>query len=501
MARRTNSSWTTFALFLATLGLLFLLVRDVLANAAPPEAAGGANPRAGASNTYVRMVRERVVITLAPDGKRATVEGEYVMRNEGTQEENLQVLYPLRLLTQECWGKEELKDLQVWVDGRRVATRPIEDKPLVSLCDEPIPWAAFPVTFPPGVEVVIRVRYQQSTWGYEPYWVLSYILETGAGWYGTIGQGEILVRMPYEVSPDNIVFRTRVGYGQPTTPGAQLEGNTLRWTFEDLEPTSEDNIFVTFMVPSYWEEIQRRRQQVQQQPSSGDAWGFLGLAIKRSLLILNGMWMREDAAGLDLTQEGLNAYRKAIELKPSDPDWFFGYAQFLTYLAEVTDDPAQQASYMYTAVQAFREALRLNPQHEMTIDFLTDRLQRNFRGWIVQKEDGSFRFIGLEATPTFVPPTPTPSPKPTKPPKPTRTPTPTPPPATPTRIQPTPTQTQMVASATLAPSPTPTPASKGAEASPRLWVVLGFIGCSGLLVSVGLGGAMFWMYRRRRISS
>ncbi len=483
-------------------GLLWLAVRapGVWANAAPPEAAAGASPKSGAESTRVQMVRERVVLTLDPDGQQATVEGLYIMRNTGAQAETMEVLYPLMLLFSECLEyrftpPKRIAQLQIWVDEQPVSFDIRQGAPVRETCTEPIPWAAFRVTFPPGEEVRLRVRYRQETWGYPPYLILTYILETGAGWYGPIQEGEILVQMPYPVSEDTVVLHADLGYAQSTTPGAQLEGSTVRWTFHNLEPTPEDNIFLLFMSPAAWQDIEQWRSRAHRNPKRGDNWGFLGLAIKRALL-LYGMYFREDAADLALSHEGLEAYRKAVTLKPSDPDWHFGYGQFLVYLADVVQDPAQRADYLYTALQEFQEALRLDPEHEKTLAFLNDQDNRTLYGW-VKEFDGTFRFLGLTVTPTFLPTlTPTPTPRPRR----TRLPSPTPYPVILTDT-PSPTASStLLPTFTASPSFSPSPTASSSHTTALGWGVWMLLGC-GLVLVLVVGGIVLFLQYRKRTSS
>ena len=53
-------------------------------------------------------------------------------------------------------------------------------------------------------DVTIEVAYTVNGYGYYPYDVFKYILETGAGWNGTIGIADVIVRFPFEVSEKNV---------------------------------------------------------------------------------------------------------------------------------------------------------------------------------------------------------------------------------------------------------------------------------------------------------
>ena len=463
---------------------------QVWPNAAPPEAAGGGNPGTE-EGTQVQMVRERVVLTLSPDGSKATVQGVYIMRNQGEGEETLAVHYPLRSLFDQCEG-EEIEGLRVWVNDRPVSTRRVEGRPIPAHCDAPSPWAAFEATFPPGEEVTLRVTYQQATWGYSPYRVLTYILETGAGWRGRIEEAEIRVRLPYTATEETIPLgKSFWGYGRGTTPGARLEGQEVVWHFRDLEPTREHNIFLLFLQPDYWQEIQRRRRAVQDNPQDGEAWGFLGLAIKKALLLPGpGYPMRFDDPGAQsLLQEALQAYAKAVTLKPQDPDWHFGYGQLLAVAASHAQDPAQRAAWLERAVQEFRQTLALKPGHEKTLEFYNE-MSWLLEGWM-KKRGEVFVYPGLTATPTL--------PRPTAPPtQPFPTGTATLPPASPGPVLPqiSPTPARPGQTATSLPA-TPSPAGPaGAEGA---WLVTGgtvLLLCL-CLVGVILAGSLYLTLRKR----
>ena len=104
--------------------------------------------------------------------------------------------------------------------------------------EQPPLWATWPVTFPPGETVVLAVSYDLRATGYMPYGEFVYILESGAGWWGTIGEGTITVRLPYDVNefnvpPDSI---------SPAMDDFEITGTDAIWHFTDLEPTRGDNI-------------------------------------------------------------------------------------------------------------------------------------------------------------------------------------------------------------------------------------------------------------------
>ncbi len=106
-----------------------------------------------------------------------------------------------------------------------------------------------------------------------------YILETGAGWRGPIGQGDIIFRLPYSASLEMIESSDflRPVYTS-TTPSFVAEGHDLRWHFTNLEPTSQDNVRLSVITPPVWQAILDARRQVQRSPNDAQAQIRLGEA-------------------------------------------------------------------------------------------------------------------------------------------------------------------------------------------------------------------------------
>jgi hypothetical protein len=94
-----------------------------------------------------------------------------------------------------------------------------------------IPWVEFNVTFPAGQDVSIRVAYDLKGSGYYPFTAFNYILETGAGWKDTIGSADVILRLPFEASPHNVIMNLQIGWAE-TPPGSVFQGKEVRWRFE-----------------------------------------------------------------------------------------------------------------------------------------------------------------------------------------------------------------------------------------------------------------------------
>lgn len=322
------------SLMLLLIALFLLPPVPARADAAPPAPPPGANLAPGTELTQVRMVSETVLIVVAsnaPAGSlaQARVTADFTMRNLGTQSESMAARFPLS--ASDGYGAfPEIQDVGVRVDGAAVATRRTLG-PEVRFGDELVPWAEFDVTFPPGRDVQIRVTYTLEGYGEAPYAVFQYILETGAGWNGTIGSADLIVRLPYEASPQNVLLGPEsavVGFGQ-TTAGAFILGNEVRWALADFEPTGADNLQLVMVTPTAWLRIATERENTARNPNDGEAWGRLGRAYKDITLDPRRRGVREDAGSHELYRLGVEAYERAVGLLPQDALWHAGFADLL----------------------------------------------------------------------------------------------------------------------------------------------------------------------------
>ncbi len=261
-----NIKWKFCSLLLFLAALCLLFPSSARADISPPETPPGANPQPGEENTQVRMVSETVTLVIKekpPSGSlgQAAVIASFQMQNMGNTEERMQVRFPLTFPsgTHDGFGAPpEIKDIRVKVNGNSVSTTRVTTENPSKSFDFPIPWAAFEVLFPPAEPVAVEVTYTQEGWGEYPYVVFRYLLETGAGWYGTIGSADLIVRLPYEANRQNSIFDFSIGFGQ-CDPGAGIEGNEMRWHYEDFEPGYDHNLDVAIVMPEAWKKILTER--------------------------------------------------------------------------------------------------------------------------------------------------------------------------------------------------------------------------------------------------
>ena len=387
----------------------------VYADMAPPMTPPGSTLLPGDETTLVRMVSEVVTLTVLKDpsdreGTIAKTDALFTMRNLGSSEERMRARFPLSFPNggnDGYFNYPEIPSISVKIDGRSVPTRremqPPYNPETYGTVREEVPWAVFDVTFPPETDVLVDVAYTYKGWGYYPQVAFDYVLETGAGWNGTIGSADVIVRLPYEASELNVLPFETSGSASSTAPGL-LSGNEVRWHFAELEPTYQDNIQVTLIAPALWEGALKERDTVTRNPKDGEAWGRLGKAYKEAARGAKG-WLREDAGARELVDLGMAAYERCLELLPRDALWHYGYADLLhsTYYRDVrfSGEPDTQGLLPRTLAQ-LQAALALDPDNAQAIELLT---------WIeldvpeaVAIDGTNYTFLALTATP--LPPTP-----------------------------------------------------------------------------------------------
>ena len=220
------------------------------ADVAPPPlpTIGGPTPFEYQS-TNVQMLYERVELEVmeteeSDTSHKIVVSAWFVLRNQGAEVELMDVAFPLDSLRR-CQSSSPIDDLAPYSDY----VIPIESfrayansKPLeISVRKVPFPadqscyqldssWASFPVTFPVNEDVLLKVEYELQMAYADSIQTVEYILQTGAGWFGTISRGEITIRFPYLLDDRTIL--------SGTSPGYELQYNEISWHFSNLDITS-----------------------------------------------------------------------------------------------------------------------------------------------------------------------------------------------------------------------------------------------------------------------
>ncbi|MBN1889572.1 MAG: hypothetical protein JW850_16370 [Thermoflexales bacterium] len=438
----------------------FLLILEpssvAWADAAPPplHGIGGLEPFQY-QDTQVQMVSERVEMELltslgVADEDRYTsqirVTAWFSMHNQGPAEETMQAVFPLGSFN-ECKDYSELPGpasyngyvinpdtFVVQVNGEPITSGQMTtDYPSCRYAWLKMPWAVFDVTFPLDQDVLVRIDYVMDGGKWDAIDNIEYVLETGAGWKGPITQGDIILRYPQSISPEQVL--------PLTTPGYQILGNEMRWSFTNLEPTSRDNILISMIALETWQSIVSAREKTEQNPADASAW----------LELADGYW-RISTPGKNVrdvpgfAQKADETYRLALATNSENADILAGYA---AYMYERCDYCWSGDDDVLEVVAVLDKALTIDPSQARANELL----------FYIQQYRSQFGIPTLEyiPPPTFTPTathTSTPTPLPTQTQTPTATESPTPrPSSTPTKaVEPSATLTVVPALSTSTPT-------------------------------------------------
>ena len=395
----------TFILFL----IAFLVFpSNARADVAPPINPPGSNLQPGDESMQVRMMSETVLIEVKRDTTQgslgsAHITATFIMRNLGASDESMAVRFPVS--ANDGRGQyPEIRDIVARVDGQKSPIRRV-NYPDARYQSESVPWVEFDVTFPVNQDVKIEVAYNLDGSGYFPYTAFYYILATGAGWKDTIGSADVILRLPYEASPHNIVLNMPIGWAE-TTPGGSIQGNEIRWHFKDFEPGPYEvveNMEFALVAPAAWQTVIEERNNTAKSPNDGEAWGRLGKAYK-DIFLMNKAY-RSDLGGEELYQASVEAYEKCLSLLPKDAQWHAGFAELLAgraYWDSFMDAPTPE---IFRALKEIHTALDLAP-NDPIVRKIAQNIFYMFPDGMIQSGTG-YDFPWLTATPSPLPPTPT----------------------------------------------------------------------------------------------
>jgi hypothetical protein len=345
---------------------------------APPPAPqlGGLEPF-GYQDTNVQMVYERVEMEVQPiliEGisrplSRIVVTAYFTMHNPGDEPESMQAVFPLESFSRCIWQNErsnsyatyliQEETFDVLVDGVDIPIQKIvTDHPYKDLtgvpngCDDlKMTWAGFDITFPVDEDIVIRVQYVMDAVAGDTVQNIEYILETGAGWAGPIQRGYVIVKFPYMATTENVL--------PESTPGYQFLYNEVFWSFENLEPTSENNIQVSIVSPDTWQEIQTIRRDLKENPRLPQEW--LDLA---EIYFNIATWHWDNVRSDQYLEKIAATYEKGIAENPDNAELYARYADFKLYewsprlFVPLTEDKALEILYL------LNKALALEPTNQ-----------------------------------------------------------------------------------------------------------------------------------------
>ena len=299
---------------------------------------------------------------------------------------------------------------------------------------------------------------------------IEYILETGAGWAGPIKRGYVVFKFPYEATNENVLLATTAGY--------QFLYNEIFWSFENLEPTSNDNINVSIVSPNIWQEMVSWRRELRENPKLPEDW--LNLANTYEYI---STWHGPNIRDPYFYQKIPSIYEAGISANPDNASLYSNYAEFINDDCCYYFSNNMTPEHLAHIEKLIDKALALDPQ---------DSKGRSLMGVIQSYYDPDY------APPAAIPPTAT-SPftaTPSITPSPTITSTPTETPVVVTVVQtklvypPTstsePTETN---TPTLIPVPTEAPAKNNASST--------FFGALFIFV-VGAGSGWFLSKRQKK---
>lgn len=197
-------------------------------------------------NDTIRMDRARVLIEW---NEPCLLTAEFILTNESEQEVELEIGFPVGAYHSDANGLPNFDDVEVPVEPR---VDPVDERSAAITLNgrllqayRPIPanvppeidyryasWYLARAHFHPGENhITIRTTLSPSGVSGQPYLRrLSYCIWTGGRWKGPIGREDVEIRFP---GVDVTALRPSI---QPDF--GSVSGDTIRWTFHDLEPTS-----------------------------------------------------------------------------------------------------------------------------------------------------------------------------------------------------------------------------------------------------------------------
>ena len=265
----------------------------------------------------------------------AEVTAVFTMTNPTSEAVSMIAWFPLAsALENDEWENHigevapRIESFQVAVDGKPLDYS-VSELPNPKGGDKPVlPWASFPVTFAAGEETIIQVYYvlwaQPDISGVGT--ALHYVFQTGAGWAGSIGKAELVVKLPFPASEETI---------GAMPDGGQVEGHQVRWKWENLEPGPQDDFSIWLIRQERWEELETARIKVIEWPEDGEAW--LNLADTYRRLIL-GKYRILPGFGETYQPLGVQAAQEAQRLLEEDGRPHYELAFF--YLSALPENPS-----------------------------------------------------------------------------------------------------------------------------------------------------------------
>ncbi|MCJ7510287.1 MAG: hypothetical protein MUP14_05310 [Dehalococcoidia bacterium] len=260
-------------------------VSEALADSGPVYPAAGTLTTAG--KTLVQMTSEKVLVNIepTPGGRseyQARVDAEFQLYNPGPAT-SLLVGYPESVWTPAAavtaqFQFKTVEALPITAEGLAVK---VDEQPVAAVSKELVQedvsesafqagesWFVWPMDFEPGASHLVRVSFEQVVRGglegklncgaYRGMLCFDYVLVTGAGWDGPIGDAEISVQFPEDIDLDTFYAASPMPFGPTDQAVVQRQGQKVIWQNRDFEPG--DNFSIAFLSPEASAELRRARQ-------------------------------------------------------------------------------------------------------------------------------------------------------------------------------------------------------------------------------------------------
>jgi hypothetical protein len=320
------------------------------------------------------MVSEQVQIVIPEMSSeewmsKAQVTADFQMFNHGEEDESIEVWFPFgeKSDNSKGWQIIQVTDFQVWVDGQEMEV-------MVNESDEwLIIWAHWPVTFPAGEQVEIRVSYTitENLIGGGPinFHGFFYILETGAGWDGVIEEALITVQAPYVLDELDDFLGGSAFFARPE--GYSVEGSTIKWTLENFEPTEKDNLEIYLLHQDIFKTIKTAREALMVDSEDWIASYQLASGVHAWLntqpSLVSGGYIDTPLDLSDLEELTAEAYRQALDHSPPDQSLYIKAFSFYRWYPSWINSRDLQ-DYYYQAVGHFPESQQLLENYQREID-------------------------------------------------------------------------------------------------------------------------------------
>ncbi len=204
--------------------------------------------------SHVRMESEDVVFTYAADG---SINGNATFNFVNTTNEKitLDTIFPLEGNAGNDEAVAYAKDVTVKVGGRIMKTEtkkgfyPERDEKGNLTTSPEVMGMVFPLSFAPQGKLQVEVSFVPETnlWLFPTF---SYLIGSGAGWSGPIGQANFSVIYPMELQSGWVTMEFFDGSGmKPFPTEAKINGKKVTFSMENLEPGEGSRMISVEILP------------------------------------------------------------------------------------------------------------------------------------------------------------------------------------------------------------------------------------------------------------